>query len=527
MAVTADRAAGAATEPVVAAADHKRVAMHLMLAAGGFFLASGVMALLMRSELAQPGLQVLSTSEYDEVFTLHGSGMIYLVVTPLALALGVYLVPLQVGAPDLAWPRLSVFALWLLVAGGLVMYAGLLTTHGAGNAGWTAFLPLSGRTYSPNVGMDMWISGVMLATLAEILLATCVLITTLLQRAPGMTLLRLPVFSWTMVVTCLMVIFSFPALLLALALLYAERHLGVSVDPTLYQYLFWFYGHPVVYVMFFPFVGAVAEVVSVFSSRRLFGYRAMVLSLLAFTALSMTVWAHHMFTTGRITNQYFSVTSTALMITAGVEYFDLTATLWYGAVRLTTPMLFALGFMLQFLVGGLTGIVVASPPLDYHLNDSYFVVAHFHYTLFAGSLFGLLAGVYYWFPKFTGRLLSEPLGKVHFWLTVIGTNLTFFPMFVLGNDGMTRRIADYPASSGWADWNLASTAGAFVIGASVIVFLVNLGITLTRPRTSGRDPWGGHTLEWWADSPPPRHNFESLPPIRSYAPLDDLRQEML
>ena len=525
MTTVARRAPGVDTgQAAWAGTDHKRVAKQLLVAAAGFFVLSGLAALVMRSELAVPGLQIVSTSEYDQAFTLHGSGMIYLVMTPVALALGVYLVPLQVGAADLAWPRLGLFGLWSIVTGGVVMFAGALTAHGAAAAGWTAFLPLSNRTYSPGIGMDMWIVGVSLATLGAMALAATVLATILLLRAPGMTMGRIPVFCWTQVVTCLMVVFGFPALVIGMGMLYADRHLGVTVDPVAYQYVFWFYGHPAVYVMFFPFVGAVAEVVAVFSGQRFFGYGAMVMSLIVFTALSMSVWAHHMFTTGRVQNEYFALTSTALLAVAGVEYFDLIATMWRGSIRLATPMLFAIAFLVQFLVGGLTGIMLASPPLDYHLNDSYFVVGHFHYTLFAGSLFGLFAGIYYWFPKVTGRMLSDRLGKAHFCLMVLGTNLTFLPMFVLGYEGMTRRIADYPASAGWEGLNLASSAGAGVIAVAMLVFGAAVVTAMRRPADSGPDPWGGHTLEWATSSPPPRHNFVRLPAITSYAPLLDARE---
>ena len=525
--MTVARDTSVAAEHVPAAwagTDHKRVALQLLVTAAGFFVLSGLAALVMRSELAVPGLQIVSTSEYDQAFTLHGSGMVYLVMTPAALALGVYIVPLQVGAADLAWPRLAVFGLWSIVTGGVVMFAGALTAHGAAAAGWTAFLPLSNRTYSPGIGMDMWIVGVTLATLGAIALAATVLATIMRLRAPGMSMGRIPVFCWTQVVTCLMVVFGFPALIIAMGMLYADRHLGVNIDPVAYQYVFWFYGHPAVYVMFFPFVGAVAEVVAVFSSQRFFGYKAMVASLVVFTALSMSVWAHHMYTTGRVENEYFALTSTALLAVAGIEYFDLIATMWRGSIRLATPMLFALGFLVQFLIGGLTGIMLASPPLDYHLNDSYFVVAHFHYALFAGSLFGLFAGVYYWFPKATGRLLSDRLGKVHFGLMVLGTNLTFLPMFVVGYEGMPRRIANYPASSGWEGPNLLSSIGSGVIALSVLVFAAAVAIALRRPPDAGPDPWGGHTLEWATSSPPPRHNFERLPAITSYAPLLDARE---
>ena len=508
---------------LVASTDHKSLGLRLFGMSGLFFLTGGILALLVRAELAVPGMQVVSHQEYSELFTMHGSTMVYLVMQPLALALGVYLVPLMIGAPDLITPRLALWCVWMAFCGGVVMYLGFLTTHGAGPDGWTAFLPLSNSTFTPGSGMDMWVLGVIVTNLGQLVLAGVLLATIMGRRAPGMSMLRLPVFVWTEVVTCLMVLVSFPALLAAMVLLYLTRMTSLTVDPVVYLHLFWFYGHPNVYVMFFPFLGCVAEVVAVFSRKRFFGYTAMVFSLRAFAALSMSVWGHHMFTTGRVANEYFAVTSSSLAVAAGVEYFDLVGTMWGGAVRLTTAMLFAIAFLIQFLVGGLTGIMVASPPLDYSLNDTFFVVGHFHYTLFAGSLFGLFAGIYYWFPKATGRMLRERLGLIHFVLLTIGTNLTFFPMFVLGYEGMVRRVADYPNIGNWETLNIVSTAGSGVIALAMLVFLANLWISLRRPVPAGNDPWGGHTLEWWTSSPPPRHNFTDLPPIRSHAPLLDLR----
>jgi len=508
----------------IASTDHKVLALGLMAACLLFFLIAGIFALIMRSELARPGLQVVSTAHYNELFSMHGSTMVFLVMTPLALSLAVYLVPLQVGAANLVAPRLNLWAVWLLVLGGLVIYGGFATSHGAAANGWWGMPPLSNETFSPGVGQDAWFVGVILALLAIEILACTVLATVILRRAPGMTMMRLPIFTWTAIVTCLMVIFSFPSFITASGMMLVDRHSSWNVDPTLYLHLFWFYGHPVVYVMFFPYLGAVAESISTFSGKRFFGYGPMVASLLGFTVLSMSVWAHHMFTTGQVTNEYFSLTSTALAITAGVEYFDAFGTLWGGSVRFTTSMLFALGFLFQFLIGGLTGIFIASPPLDYHVNDSYFVVAHFHYTLFAGSLFGLFAGIYLWFPKATGAFLREGLGKLQFWLLVVGTNLTFFPMLLVGYDGMPRRIADYPASAGWTGLNELSTAGSAVIAIGILVFVVNIAVSLGHRRTAGADPWSGMSLEWATTSPPPRHNFRRLPPIRSYAPLLDLRE---
>jgi cytochrome c oxidase subunit I len=510
------------------ATDHKRTALRTAAAAFVFFGASGVLALLMRSELAQPGLQIVSTDTYNQLFTMHGSGMIYLVVTPLALAIGVYFVPLQVGAADIAAPRLTALGFWLYAGGGLTMYSGFLTSGGAGNAGWTAYYPLSGEQATPGTGMDMWIIGVALAVAGMTIVAATILLTLLRHRAPGMDLTRLSPFSWSMFFTCTMTVTAFPVLVVAMGLLFADRHLGPVFDTpggaVTYQHLFWFYGHPVVYVMFFPFLGVVADVVATFSRRRLFGYPFLIISLFAFTGLSMSVWAHHMFATGQVNNQYYSLTSTALAIPAGVEYFDVIATMIGGAVLLRTPMLFALGFLVLFLIGGLTGIIVGSPPLDYHVTDSYFVVAHFHYTLFGGSLMGAFAAVYYWFPKVTGSFLREGLGKLHFALLFVGVNLTFFPMFLLGYDGMPRRVADYSPSAGFTTDNRLATAGAFVIAAGILVFVVNLVVSLRRRQPAGDDPWEGQTLEWATTSPPPRLNFAALPPIRSYAPLLDLRE---
>jgi cytochrome c oxidase subunit I len=511
----------------LAGTDHKRTAAKVAVASIFFFSLSGLLALLMRAELAQPGLQFVSDHTYDELFTMHGSGMIYLFLTPAALGLGLYFVPLQVGAAEVAAPRLALAGFWLYLCGGLTMYSGFLTDSGAGSDTWTATIPLSNSTNTPGVGMDLWVIGVALAVLGSLLIAVTILLTIVRLRAPGMTMLRLPVFSWTMLATTFMVLASFPVLVVAMALLLAERHLGGvftgSTGSIAYQHLFWFYGHPVVYVMFFPFVGAVAEVVATFSRKRFFGYRALVVSLLVFTALSMAVWGHHMFVTGAVQNQYFSLTSHLLAVPAGIEYLDLIATMIGGAILLRTPMLFALGFICQFLIGGLTGIVLASPPLDYHVNGSFFIVAHFHYTLFAGSLFGLLAGVHYWFPKISGAMLREGLGKATFWLLVLGANLTFFPMFFLGYDGMPRRVPDYAPRLG--DLNLLSSIGAGVIALGMLVFLANLWISLRHRVPAGDDPWQGQTLEWATSSPPPRHNFDSLPAIDSYAPLLDRRVE--
>jgi cytochrome c oxidase subunit 1 len=508
--------------------DHKRIGLNLGLASLVFFIAGGVFALLMRVQLAQPDMQFVSDNSYNELFTMHGSTMIYLFVTPMAIALGTYLIPLQIGATNLSGARVSLAGFWIWVSGGLVMQSGWPTADGPGRSGWFSYTPLSNGTNTPGVGQDLWVIGVILVAVGLSLMSWCVVLTVARRRAPGMSLLRMPVFTWTGLASVLMVVAAFPMLILAMVLLFIDRHGGNvytgfrgAID---YQDLFWFFGHPVVYVMFFPYLGAAAEAIAVNARKRWFGYVAFVASIMVFSALSMSVWAHHMFTTGGVTNQYFAFTSTLLVVPAGIEYFDMIGTLIGGSIVLRTSMLFGLTFFLQFLIGGLSGIFIASPVLDYHVEDSYVIVAHFHYTLFAGSIFGFFAGVYHWFPKVTGAHLRESLGKVQLVLMVIGTNMTFFPMFFLGHDGMVRRISRYPTHSGWGTTNLIETIGAGIIALGVLLFLFNVWVSLRRREVAGDDPWDGHTLEWATSSPPPPLNFERpLPPIRSYAPLLDLR----
>ncbi len=514
----------------VTSTDHKRMGRNMIVTALVFFLAGGVMALLMRAQIAQPNETFVSDNTYSELFTMHGSTMIYLFVTPMAIAMGLYLVPLQIGAANVVAPRLVLAGGWIYTGGGLIMQSGWLTNGGAGRDGWFAYPPLSNGTNTPGIGEDLWVVGVILATFGVLLVAGCVAATIARRRAPGMSLLRMPVFTWTELASVLMVVGSFPVLIVVMTLLLIDRHSGSiftgyngAID---YQDLFWFYGHPVVYVMFFPYLGAAAEAIAVCAHKKWFGYLAFVASVMAFAALSMAVWGHHMFTTGGVTNQYFVFTSTLLAVPAGIEYFDMIGTLIGGSLVLRTSMLFGLAFFLQFLIGGLSGIFIASPVLDYHANDSYMIVAHFHYTLFAGSVFGFFAGVYHWFPKLTGAMLRERLGKLHLLLLLVGTNMTFFPMFFVGNDGMPRRISRYPTHPGWGTLNLIESIGAGIIALAILVFLLNVAVSLRHRVPAGDDPWLGHTLEWATPSPPPRLNFERpLPPIRSYAPLLDLRHE--
>jgi cytochrome c oxidase subunit 1 len=520
----------------ITSTDHKRIGLLTVGTSLVLMLLMGVLALIMRGQLARPDEQLVNATLYDQLFTIHGSGMIYLVMTPFAIGLGVYLVPLQIGAPGIALPRGTLFGYWLYALGAVIMLAGFATPQGAHADGWFSYPPMADSIHSPSVGSDLWIAGVFLATTGSIVMGWAVLWTVLRRRTHGMTMLRLPVFSWSMVATCLMVIGAFPALLAALVLLAVGRADPSVFDSNVwnigYQHLFWFYGHPVVYVMFFPYLAAVAEVLAVFSGRRFFGYKGTVLSLLVFAALSMSVWGHHMFATGQAANDYYSLTSIALLVPAGVEYFGMVGTVLGGRLRFRTPMLFALAFLPQFLIGGLTGVMVGTPVIDYHVTDSYFVVAHLHYVLFAGSAFGLFAAVYFWFPKVTGVMLGERLGRAHFWLLVIGTNLTFLPMFGLGYLGMPRRVVTYEDLDGFGPLNLLAGIGAAFLAAGMTAFVLNVLWSLRRRSLGGaepvpEDPWGAHTLEWATSSPPPRLNFtpeHPVPPVTSFAPLLDLRQ---
>jgi cytochrome c oxidase subunit 1 len=511
--------------------DHKRIGLNLGIMSLIFFVVGGIFALIMRAQLFEPNNSVVSDNSYNALFTMHGSTMIYLFVTPMALALATYLVPLQIGSPQISLPRFTLAGFWIWLCGGIIMQSGWFTSNGPGRAGWSAYAPLSNGQRTPGVGMDLWVIGAGLAVLGMLMIGWAVTVTILRRRAPGMGLLRMPVFTWTALVSVLMVVGAFPVLVFAMALLYANR-LGVPIFQGFtgtidWQDLFWFFGHPVVYVMFFPYLGCAAEAIATNAHKRWFGYKAFVASMLSFAALSMSVWGHHMFITGGVVNQYFAFSSTMLVIPAGIEYFDCVGTLWGSSARFRTAMLFGLGFFIQFLIGGLSGIFIASPVLDYNSYGDYIVVAHFHYTLFAGSIFGFFAGVYHWFPKVTGARLREGLGKIHFVLLVIGTNLTFGPMFILGEDGMTRRIARYPTNPQWATLNQIESIGAGIIALAILSFLINVAVSLRRREVAGEDPWRGHTLEWWTSSPPPPHNFDRpLPPIRSYAPLKDLQEQL-
>jgi cytochrome c oxidase subunit 1 len=507
--------------------DHKRIGILYLVNSFTFFVFGGIFALLMRTELARPGSQIIQPHLYNQFFTLHGTLMIFLFIFPMLAGFANYFVPLQIGALDMAFPRINALSFWLLPVGGLTILSGLVAKGGAAAAGWTSYVPIAiqGKT-----GQDLWLVGLMILGTSSILGGINFIVTILRMRAPGMTMMRLPVFSWSVLATSLLVVLATPVITAGLIMQFADRRLGTAFfDPTrggsvlLWQHIFWFFGHPEVYMLILAAWGVVSEILPVFSGKPLFGYPGVVLSFLMITALSFTVWAHHMFATGAVELPFFSITTEMISIPTGVLFFIWLATLWKGKIRFEPPMLFALGFIAMFLIGGIDGVWMASPAVDFAITDTYWVVAHIHYVLFGGTVFGIMAALYYWFPKITGRLLSKKLGMWHFWLQLAGFNLTFFPMHVLGLRGMPRRIADYAPDRGWSFLNLVATAGAFLIAISIAVFLVNVLVTLRKEPTAEADPWGGNTLEWATSSPPPPHNFDALPPIRSNRPVFDAR----
>ncbi|HEV2283407.1 MAG TPA: cbb3-type cytochrome c oxidase subunit I [bacterium] len=509
--------------------NHKHIGILYMTTTLGFFAVAGIMALLIRADLTVPNHPIVARQTYAELFTLHGTGMIFLVIAPFGLGLANYILPLQIGAPDMAYPRLNALSYWLFLLGGLVLMSGLLTRDGAAAAGWVAYAPLS-TTGSPGSGMDLWIVGVLMVSASSIMTAINLIATTVLYRAPGMIMWRIPVFCWDMVVTSLIILMAFPPLAATLAMLLIDRRLGGhAFDPSqggsaiVYQHLFWFFGHPEVYVMVLPYFGMITEIIPVFSRKPVFGYTAFVLTTLAIAGLSMAVWAHHMFTTGAVVNPFFSAMSLLIAVPTGIKYVNWIGTMWRGAIVFPAAMLFAVGFLLNFLIGGVTGVMIASPPIDFWAEDTYFIVAHMHYVLGGGSLFALFAAVYYWFPKITGVMLRETWGRLQFWLMFVGFNATFWPMHLLGLWGMQRRVVTYPDLPGWHAMNLIASLGAAVLGVGVLVFLWNLWVSLRDRVAAGPDPWGGYTLEWATASPPPEFNFETLPPIHSERPVFDLR----
>ncbi len=509
--------------------DHKRIGLAYMFTAFAFYLVGGALAMLIRAELARPGEQLVNNATYNELFTMHGSIMLFLFLGPFAFGLANYFVPLHIGARDMAFPRLNALSYWFFLFGGITMLSGFLTADGAADFGWTGYAPLSSVIRSPGVGADLWIIALVLTGLSGVLTAVNIVATVLTMRAEGMTMFRMPIFTWNMLVTSILVLIAFPMLTAAAAMLFADRHFGAHIfdiaaggQPILWQHLFWFFGHPEVYILVLPYFGVITEILPVHSRRPVFGYAGLVFATISIAALSVGVWAHHMFVTGAVSLPFFTGFSMLIAVPTGVKIFNWLGTMWGGSITFTVPMLFAIGFIFTFLLGGLTGVLLATAPIDFAVTDTYFVVAHMHYVLFGGSVFALFAGIYHWFPKITGRFLSVRLGKVHFWMTLIGFHLTFAIQHVLGLRGMPRRVPDYVDAYGF-DWmNLLSSVGAAVLGASTLPFLWNVWRSWKHGELAGDDPWGGHTLEWATSSPPPAENFTGpLPPIRSDRPVWD------
>jgi cytochrome c oxidase subunit I len=515
----------------VTSTDHKVIGQLYLITSFGFFMVAGLMAMLMRSELARPNLQIFDNEQYNQLFTMHGTLMLLMFATPLFIGFANVIMPLQIGSPDVAFPRLNMLSYWFFLFGSLIVLSGFLTPAGAADFGWYAYAPLNDAAHSPGAGADLWVVGLALSGFGTILAGVNFVTTILCMRAPGMTMFRMPIFTWNILVTSIMVLVAFPVLAAALLALEADRKFGAQIfdasngGAILWQHLFWFFGHPEVYIVAIPFFGIITEVIPVFSRKPVFGYRGLVFATIAIAGLSITVWAHHMFSTGAVLLPFFSLMSYMIAVPTGVKFFNWIGTMWRGSLTFETPMLWAFGFLITFLLGGLTGVMLASPPINFHVTDTYFVVAHFHYVLFGTVVFAMFSGFYFWWPKFTGRMLNETVGRIHFWTTFVGFHLTFLVQHWLGVEGMPRRYADYSPSDGFTTLNTVSTIGSFLLALSTLAFLYNVWLSWRgkTERVIGDDPWGcGNSLEWATSCPPPRHNFTSIPRIRSERPAFDL-----